>query len=133
MTFERSDKLTGLPNRRAFDESEPPGPFVAIIDVNGQRHFNDHNGHAAGDILIKRLAEILVSVGLDVYRTGGDEFTCKGDSREDLDRKLPQANNLLSSEPIPADFCFGIGSRLQEAQQSLKEAKRTHYCGKPNP
>jgi GGDEF domain-containing protein len=66
MTIER-DKLTGLPNKRAFDESEP-SLFVAITDVNGQGHFNDHNGHAAGDILIKRLGEILVSFGLDVYR-----------------------------------------------------------------
>ena len=120
------------PNRQAFDEGEP-SPFVALCDVNMMMGFNDNHGHFAGDKMLRRLAETLVSVGLDVYNNGGDEFLCKGDSPEELSRKLSQANNILSSEPTPADFSFGIGSSLQEAEQSLKEAKRTHHCGKPIP
>jgi GGDEF domain-containing protein len=101
-----------MPNRRASDESEP-SPFGAIIDVNSMRQFNDCHGFFAGDILIKRLAEILVSVGLNAYHTGGDEFACKGDSYEEPDQKLSRANILLINWPncpkkLRADFCFGI-------------------------
>src|SRR5215469_17593861 len=57
---------TGLPNRRAFDEGEA-SPYVAMSDVNGLKALNDEYGYAAGDILIHRFADVLVSVGLDVY------------------------------------------------------------------
>ena len=79
------DELTGLYNRRAYEEdilefSNAPisDDFVyASIDVNGLKVVNDEIGHAAGDELIKGAAECMTkaygSYG-KVYRTGGDEF-----------------------------------------------------------
>ena len=79
------DELTGLYNRRAYEEdileysSTSMGEdFVyASIDVNGLKVVNDEIGHAAGDELIKGAAECMTkafgSYG-KVYRTGGDEF-----------------------------------------------------------
>lgn len=79
------DQLTGLLNRRAFEDSMKefkdnplPDNFVlASIDVNGLKTVNDTLGHAAGDELIKGAAvcleRCLGSYG-SVYRTGGDEF-----------------------------------------------------------
>ena len=79
------DELTGLYNRRAYEEdvleysaallSEN---FVYVsIDVNGLKIVNDEIGHAAGDELIKGAADCMTkafgSYG-KVYRTGGDEF-----------------------------------------------------------
>jgi len=78
-----TDHKTGLPNRRAFDESEP-SPNVALSDVNGLKALNDRFGYEAGDILIQRFADVLVSVGLDVYHDKGDEFICKGKSFHEL-------------------------------------------------
>lgn len=54
---------TDLPNKRAFEEGVA-SPFVAMCDVNGLKALNDGFGYVAGDILIKRFAETLVSVGV---------------------------------------------------------------------
>jgi GGDEF domain-containing protein len=124
-----------LPNKRAFEEGKP-SPFVAMSDVNGLKALNDEFGYAAGDVLIRRFAETLVSVGLDTYHDKGDEFLCKGTSYQELNRKLSRVHQILSQQPfvvaaldgrittIPgADFCFGIGTNLKEAERSLKNQK----------
>jgi len=126
---------TNLPNRRAFDEGEA-SPFVAMSDVNGLKALNDQFGYTAGDVLISRFANVLVSVGLDAYHDKGDEFLCKGKSYPELNQKLAQAQHILNHQPFPvvaldgrittipgADFCFGIGTSLAEAERSLKHQK----------
>lgn len=105
-------------------------------DVNGLKALNDQFGYEAGDILISRFAEVLVGVGLDAYHDKGDEFLCKGKSFQELNENLSHAQLLLREQPfavfsvdgrittIPgADFCFGIGMNLQEAERSLKHQK----------
>ena len=79
------DELTGLYNRRAYEEdileysasSTRENLVYASIDVNGLKVVNDEIGHAAGDELIKGAADCMTkafgSYG-KVYRTGGDEF-----------------------------------------------------------
>ena len=131
---------TGLPNRRAFDEGNS-SPWVAMCDVNGLKALNDRFGYSAGDILIRRLAEELVSVGLDAYHDKGDEFLCKGSSYQELSQNLTRARMLLQEEPfavcgmdgriasVPgADFCFGVGTSLEEAERSLKNQKELCKC-----
>jgi GGDEF domain-containing protein len=136
-----SDK-TGLPNRRAFDEGAA-SPFVAMSDVNGLKALNERFSYSAGDILIGRFAEVLTSVGLDAYHNHGDEFLCKGQSYQELSLKLSQAQQLLRQQPFPvcgldgriatiegADFCFGIGTNLKEAEVSLKHQKELQKVSK---
>ncbi|GAA2509627.1 hypothetical protein Ahu01nite_073440 [Winogradskya humida] len=76
------DALTGLPNRRVFEErlagSVAAGNAqVAILDLDGFKDVNDRLGHAVGDRLLavvaKRLAGALREDDL-VARMGGDEF-----------------------------------------------------------
>lgn len=80
-----NDELTGLYNRRAYEDDllqfpdvPPEKDFVyASIDINGLKVVNDSLGHAAGDELIKGAAACLKrTLGNygKVYRTGGDEF-----------------------------------------------------------
>lgn len=81
------DPLTGLHNRRYFDEvavrdaarARRTGEALALlaVDVDSFKEINDQYGHAAGDLVLEVLAEILTSSvrGSDlVCRTGGDEF-----------------------------------------------------------
>ena len=82
-----TDALTGLPNRRAWDERlthhltlakrlEYP-ICVVMMDVDGLKRLNDTKGHAAGDAALRGIAEGGTSVlrGTDVLaRLGGDEF-----------------------------------------------------------
>jgi GGDEF domain-containing protein len=127
---------TDLPNRRSFDEGEV-SPWVAMSDVNGLKALNDEFGYAAGDTLIRRFAEVLVSVGLDAYHDKGDEFLCRGKTFEELATKLSKAQRILRQgefavlgvdggriTTIPgADFCFGIGPNVDEAEVRLKRQK----------
>ena len=82
------DSLTGLFNRREFDRllaeaisnwKDSRVPFcVCMIDLDRFKVINDNCGHAAGDLLLKQLAEQIrksVRSGDVVARFGGDEFT----------------------------------------------------------
>jgi diguanylate cyclase (GGDEF)-like protein len=76
------DPLTGLANRiglcaafRAIDPDDPVAVFC--LDLDGFKTINDRYGHAAGDTLLRMIAERLVAAsGPDatVVRMGGDEF-----------------------------------------------------------
>jgi diguanylate cyclase (GGDEF)-like protein/putative nucleotidyltransferase with HDIG domain len=84
-TTARTDPLTGLANRRAFEQeldqhlqALPSKPFAVImLDVDSLKRVNDEFGHAAGDSVLKRVAATLVDGlrgGDVVTRWGGDEF-----------------------------------------------------------
>ena len=133
---------TGLPNRRAFDEGAP-SEWVAMVDVNGLKKFNDEYGYKAGDLLITRAAEELVGAGLNVFHDKGDEFLCKGDTYQELRDKLAQARAWLKERSFPvmclndrittlpgADFCYGIGKTLEEAERSLKNQKEAQKASR---
>ncbi|MFZ0128640.1 MAG: GGDEF domain-containing protein, partial [Candidatus Dormiibacterota bacterium] len=76
-----TDALTGLKNRREFDRALrtiPRLPFAVLsLDVDGLKHINDSEGHAAGDALLRVVGHTLGLLvrGWDVMaRIGGDEF-----------------------------------------------------------
>ncbi|MDR3417473.1 MAG: diguanylate cyclase [Nevskia sp.] len=84
------DGLTGVANRRRFDERlaqewracartrEPLA--VALVDVDHFKQFNDYYGHQAGDACLQTVATQLVKVLRRprdfVARYGGEEFVC---------------------------------------------------------
>jgi two-component system chemotaxis family response regulator WspR len=109
------DGLTGLNNRRRFDEYASTewrhalrerAPFgLLLIDVDRFKPYNDANGHLAGDELLRRIGETIRNCCRRPEdlpaRYGGDEFAVV----------LPgmQANALEM-----------IGERLRQAVQDLK-------------
>jgi diguanylate cyclase (GGDEF)-like protein len=82
------DALTGIPNRRSFDSRlatewsravrEKSSLSMLIIDIDHFKNFNDSHGHQQGDIVLKRVAEIIKSTlkrPADFFaRWGGEEF-----------------------------------------------------------
>lgn len=82
------DPLTGLPNRRYLDthlqtewrrmlrEQQPLA--VLFLDIDHFKHYNDHYGHAAGDVCLRNVAACLTEAirrgGDVVARYGGEEF-----------------------------------------------------------
>jgi diguanylate cyclase (GGDEF)-like protein len=82
-----TDSLTGVPNRRAFDERLPADlaharrsgrPLaIAMLDLNGLKALNDREGHEAGDRLLCATASAWSADLRDgdmLARLGGDEF-----------------------------------------------------------
>ncbi|WP_340289825.1 putative bifunctional diguanylate cyclase/phosphodiesterase [Aquipuribacter hungaricus] len=81
------DSLTGLPNRRGFDDAleaalatasrTSEALSLALVDVDRFKAVNDHGGHAAGDALLQTLAARCAAAlppGALLTRHGGDEF-----------------------------------------------------------
>ncbi len=81
------DALTGLPNRRRFEQElarhlahvrrHGPDGAVLVLDLDCFKPVNDTFGHAAGDRLLARVAGVLrerLRVTDVVARLGGDEF-----------------------------------------------------------
>lgn len=78
-----SDPLTGLLNRRGFDEASSRlsgvtgGVVVALFDIDHFKLVNDSHGHAVGDAVLKEVAALLAS-GMRppdrLARHGGEEF-----------------------------------------------------------
>jgi diguanylate cyclase (GGDEF)-like protein len=79
-----TDALTGLANRRAWDDEaerlrmvEPLEGHVISVDLDGLKVANDRYGHVAGDALLRATANLLSSTirNTDLAaRLGGDEF-----------------------------------------------------------
>jgi diguanylate cyclase (GGDEF)-like protein len=82
------DTLTGLPNRRSFNdrvaralddrEEQTCGVALFVVDVDNFKSYNDRYGHAAGDTVLATVAEALNSSVVRssdfVARFGGEEF-----------------------------------------------------------
>lgn len=87
-TLSATDALTGLANRRSFDQeweaewqraSRRGLPLaIAMVDVDQFKAYNDHYGHQAGDVCLKLVARALGGTaqrsGELVARYGGEEF-----------------------------------------------------------
>ncbi len=132
-----TSELTGLPNRRAFDEAQrEPSPAVGMSDADALKAFNDKFGYEAGNQLLQAKADALRDAGLDAYHEKGDEFLYRGDSPEDVRAKLEKARELLRNREFEftlpdgtvkvlkgADFSYGISDQVQGAETALKQHK----------
>lgn len=89
LDLSQHDPLTGLANRRLFDEylrqsfdassSASDDLAVLMVDIDHFKPYNDHYGHPAGDAclaaLADRMQQCLGKPGFLVARTGGEEFS----------------------------------------------------------
>ncbi|MFC3231143.1 diguanylate cyclase domain-containing protein [Marinibaculum pumilum] len=110
----KSDGLTGLANRRHFDEyleiewrrahRNHQDLSLLMLDVDFFKRYNDRYGHVAGDNVLREIAKVLkASCGRATdlaARYGGEEFAIV----------LPNT---------PADGAFGMAERVRQAVKAL--------------
>jgi diguanylate cyclase (GGDEF)-like protein len=144
-TMARTDALTGLPNRRAWDEAldreiaradRAGGPVcAALLDLDHFKQFNDLNGHPAGDTHLKEAASLwrrrLRSADL-IARYGGEEFAVLL-TETDIVQARELVETLRACVPREETVSAGIaqwdgvesGAELfARADHALYEAKR---------
>lgn len=160
-----TDLLTGLPNRRAAmdqlqqawstaDRSNQP-LSVMVIDVDHFKQINDTYGHAAGDMVLREVAEVLrVSArrGDSVCRIGGEEFLviCPNtdiksalQSAERLRTTLAAHRIVIGQSPHHITISVGVASRhaktadidalvslADQALYAAKQAGRNRSCAR---
>lgn len=105
-----TDTLTGMWNRRSFDES-PETKYIAIVDLDSLKWVNDNAGHRAGDVLLVNVARTLQKLFGDLaFRLSGDEFVVRSNSRTNLHNKLNTNDRI---------FSYGVGKTLDQADVAL--------------
>jgi diguanylate cyclase (GGDEF)-like protein len=103
------DPLTHLPNRRYAEVrldgllSTGAAPALAVVDVDRFKEVNDAIGHAGGDEVLRRVADVLVAGCRDtdeVCRWAGDEFVIllPDTTAEQAERALERCRTKLAAE-----------------------------------
>jgi two-component system cell cycle response regulator len=151
-----TDPLTQLPNRRhgldflasewAFAQSNALPMACLLLDIDHFKRINDTYGHAAGDAVLRQLAELLkrASRAEDlVFRYGGEEFAAvlpNATARaavqiaERIRSVVEKYSFLWEGQTIPVTLSIGVASLhgaemdsqalIQASDAALFEAKR---------
>jgi diguanylate cyclase (GGDEF)-like protein len=142
----RTDSLTNLTNRRAWNEEFPQRlerakrnqqPLtVAMIDLDHFKRFNDSRGHLEGDALLREMGGLLRSsfrLSDFIARYGGEEFVVAFENC-DLEQAQVLLERLSTLIPYAQTFSAGItqtdGSELPEVV--LDRADKAMYTAKQN-
>ncbi|SEK82707.1 PAS domain S-box-containing protein/diguanylate cyclase (GGDEF) domain-containing protein [Roseateles sp. YR242] len=110
----RIDPLTGLPNRRQFDQrlaealarARRSGHVMALMfmDLDRFKQVNDSLGHAGGDVVLQTFAERVRRAVREtdlLCRLAGDEFVLIVENLNDADEAGPVAQKLLDAVRAP--------------------------------
>ena len=136
------DPLTGVLNRRAWDQllasalrKRTQPLYVALLDLDDFKGYNDRHGHPAGDALLRRAARAWRSAvrANDVLaRYGGEEFAvllagCGADIAMDIAERLRRAT--IDEVHVSIGLACWDGSEsadsvVSRADQALYDAKR---------
>ncbi|MEO6571358.1 MAG: GGDEF domain-containing protein, partial [Ilumatobacteraceae bacterium] len=133
----RMDSLTGLLNRRGWDDAvrrsdaDPERNFsVVVADLNDLKAVNDSLGHAAGDRLLRAAARCLSNLVRNddvVARIGGDEFAILMRDTEDAvcRRLVAQLEALLEIERIATpELSVAAGFATNQGESAFETVRR---------
>jgi diguanylate cyclase (GGDEF)-like protein/putative nucleotidyltransferase with HDIG domain len=125
----RTDSLTGLVNRRGFEElfeielerARRSGRPLSVIvgDLDGFKAINDRFGHAAGDRALEKLSEILQGVKRRIdtaARVGGEEFAVIAPDSDHhaayilAERMRREVRDTFTGDQLPLTISLGVAT-----------------------
>jgi diguanylate cyclase (GGDEF)-like protein len=129
----KTDPLTGLSNRRAFDALFDEELYRAkrlklpltlmLVDLDGLKGINDAHGHAAGDSALKCVAEVLrANRRTDrCARLGGDEFAVllpatAGTAAVQVAQRVCEELRTRGGCDFPVTLSLGIATTPQDGE-----------------
>ena len=137
-----ADGLTGLKNRRAYDQeahaewdrsSRMRHPFVLMmVDIDHFKKVNDDYGHSAGDLVLVAVANVLKNNTRQydlVFRMGGEEFVvllpeCTGEDAIGAAERYRSAIESLEvrvgEQTIRVTASFGVATQEDGQSNSLE-------------
>jgi diguanylate cyclase (GGDEF)-like protein len=151
------DALTGLPNRAAFEQalasvathaaSERRRHSLCFIDLDHFKPVNDGAGHAAGDALLRQVAEVIRETCRRqdfAARIGGDEFAvllsdCLPEAAQNVAQKIVHAIAAIRFEWDGKGYAIGASAGIAEIHagatdpvELMSEADAACYVAKAN-
>ena len=151
----RTDALTGLANRRGFDQALSdaigaagdvargrraadldPGTALVLMDLDDFKAVNDAHGHAAGDELLRTVAahcDAAVRPGDTLARIGGDEFAivAPGAGEGGAERLAAGLRQALNAAGAHATIAWAVHPADGATEEDLlRAADRRLYAGK---
>ena len=149
-----TDALTHIYNRKYMDYlakkslKEPINAAVVMIDIDYFKNYNDYYGHPAGDIVIKKTADILrksITKNDILIRYGGEEFllVLKNADKDiftdiyiNIVKNLEKENIIHEKSPISDKItlsfgvCFAYFEKTLDLEKSIKLADKALYISK---
>ena len=141
--FTKRDQLTKLLNRQSYysDAEKYMDSITAVVamDMDGLKSINDSEGHIAGDIALKRLADCFKKAakqGQRIYRIGGDEYVilCIGSSEKDVRSLIERIRQEIAKTVYTCSVGYAMKSDdntidklYQRADANLYEEKKQFY------
>jgi diguanylate cyclase (GGDEF)-like protein len=143
-----SDPLTGIANRRAFEQDLARWQAeaksgncrftLALVDLDHFKPLNDHYGHPAGDVVLRNICDSIrpvVSEDIVLARVGGDEFALliRGSlsaAHLVLERVRQAVENVGTSYGITASIGATFFQEGDEANQMVVRADAALYRAK---
>jgi diguanylate cyclase (GGDEF)-like protein/putative nucleotidyltransferase with HDIG domain len=148
----RTDPLTGLKNRRGFEEvidveieraRRGGHPLTLVVgDLDHFKRVNDRLGHGAGDAALTRIGRLLAEGKRQIdyaARTGGEEFalilpeTTEQEAYVLTERLRVAVEESFARELVPVTFSFGLAGHPHHGRTPddlLRSADRALYAAK---
>lgn len=149
LMLSQTDVLTGLNNRNLYEQSLTGYPArcrenlsCVFVDVDGLHELNNTRGHAAGDKMLRFVAEDMRQrFGAEhTYRIGGDEFVafvpdCPGsalsEELENLRRSVEGEGYHISVGCVTARReSIDMTDMIRDAETHMYQAKKQYYAEK---
>jgi GGDEF domain-containing protein len=127
--------LTGIGNRRAYEESQKL-PIQVMADADSLKWVNDNMGHESGDKMLRAIGEAIAAETQNGFHLSGDEFVVQAKTHLEADAIMARVRSRLAEAVITITLpdggtrtlkgiglSYGKGPTVAEADSALNENK----------